>query len=191
MRRIQHEVELKLEISPADLTRLGRHPRVREFAEGRASTRVLRSVYFDTPALDLARRGIGLRLRWADGDVAPVQTVKSRTAESHSRGAVGLFERTEVECRVDGGEPDLAALPDAALARRLRRLLAGKRLRPVFETRMRRTRRWLRDGRHEWTLDLDVGEVRSGAKREPLCEVELELRRGDAGRLYDFALRTR
>jgi inorganic triphosphatase YgiF len=183
------EVELKLEISPADLGRLRRHPRIRELGVGRASSRALRSVYFDTPALDLARRGIGLRLRWADGARAPVQTVKARLIDTRSRGAAGLFERAEVECRVGTGEPDLDVLPDAALRRRLRRILAGKRLGPVFETRMRRTRRWLRDGRHEWTLDLDVGEVRTAARREPFCEVELELRRGDPVRLYDFALR--
>lgn len=181
------EVELKLEISPADLGRLRRHPRIRELAVGRASTRALRSVYFDTSALDLARRGIALRLRWAGGARDPVQTVKARVIGARARAAAGLFERAEVECRVAGDRPDLDALPDAALRRRLRRILAGERLGPLFETRVQRTRRRLRDGRHEWTLDLDVGEVRRAARREPFCEIELELRRGDPRRLYDFA----
>jgi inorganic triphosphatase YgiF len=183
MDEAQREVELKLEISPEDLPRLRRHARVRELAVGRARTRALRSVYFDTRGLALARRGIGLRLRWADGQAHPTQTLKTRAAR-----AAGLFERGEVECTVDGDRPDLDAVPDAALRRRVRRILSGGALEPVFETRMQRTSRLLRDGRHAWTLDLDVGEVRTARAREPFCEVEIELRQGGTACLYAFAL---
>jgi inorganic triphosphatase YgiF len=183
MGEVRREVELKLRISPEDLPRLRRHPRVRELAVGRARTRVLRSVYFDTRDLALAHRGIGLRLRWADGQAHPTQTLKTRAG-----GAAGLFERAEAECRVAGDRPDLDAVPDTALARRVRRALSGARLAPVFETRMRRTSRTLRDGRHAWALDLDEGEVRTASAREPFWEVELELCRGGAARLYAFAL---
>jgi inorganic triphosphatase YgiF len=183
MGEVRREVELKLRISPEDLPRLRRHSRVRELAVGPARTRVLRSVYFDTRDLALARRGIGLRLRWADGQTHPTQTLKTRAG-----GAAGLFERAEAECRVSGDRPDLDAVPDAALARRVRRALSGARLTPVFETRMRRTSRTLRDGRHAWELDLDEGEVCTAKEREPFCEVELELCRGGAARLYAFAL---
>ncbi|HEY5656182.1 MAG TPA: CYTH domain-containing protein [Myxococcota bacterium] len=180
---MEREVELKLEISPRELARLQRHPRVRALSTGPARTATLRSVYFDTRDLALARRGMGLRLRWMGGRRRPIQTLKLRGA-----GATGLFERGEVECSVSGARPDLDALPDAALRRRLRRALAGAALEPVFETRMRRTSRVLREGRDEWSLDLDVGEARTARRRAPFCELELELRRGRAARLYGFAL---
>jgi inorganic triphosphatase YgiF len=183
MGEVRREVELKLGISPEDLLRLRRHPRVGQLAAGPARTRKLRSVYFDTPDLALARRGIGLRLRWTDGQAHPTQTLKTR-----ADGAAGLFERGEAECSIAGDRPDLDAVPDAALRRRVRRILSGAALGPVFETRMRRTSRLLRDGRHEWTLDLDVGEVCTAGAREPFCEVELELCRGGTARLYAFAL---
>jgi inorganic triphosphatase YgiF len=183
MGEVRREVELKLGISPEDLFRLRRHPRVGQLAAGPARTRELRSVYFDTPDLALARRGIGLRLRWTDGQTHPTQTLKTR-----ADGAAGLFERGEAECSVAGDRPDLDAVPDAALRRRVRRILSGAALGPVFETRMRRTSQLLRDGRHEWTLDLDVGEVCTAGAREPFCEVELELCRGGTARLYAFAL---
>jgi inorganic triphosphatase YgiF len=70
----------------------------------------------------------------------------------------------------------------------VRRILGSARLGPVFETRMRRTSRMLRDGRHAWALDLDEGEVCTARAREAFCEVELELCRGGAARLYAFAL---
>jgi inorganic triphosphatase YgiF len=53
---------------------------------------------------------------------------------------------------------------------------------------MRRSRRVLRDGATEWSCDLDVGEVRTATASAPICELELELRRGDPARLYDLAL---
>ena len=183
MAEVRREVELKLGISPDDLLRLRRHPRVGQLAAGPARTRALRSVYFDTPDLALARRGIGLRLRWADGQARAIQTLKTPAG-----GVAGLFERGEAECSVTGDRPDLDAVPDVARRRRVRRILSGAALGPVFETRMQRTSRLLRDGRHEWTLDLDVGEVCTARAREPFCEVELELCRGGTARLYAFAL---
>jgi hypothetical protein len=86
------EIELKLELDPADLNGLQQNPRIRELSTGRAETRQLRSVYFDTPALDLAARGIGLRVRTIGRQ--RIQTVKTRGGG----GGGGLFVRGEFEC---------------------------------------------------------------------------------------------
>jgi triphosphatase len=175
------EIELKLELSEADLHRLQADPRIRELAIGRAVTRSLRSVYFDTRDLDLARRRIGLRLRRVGG--AQIQTVKTR-----GTATAGLFDRGEYEAPVAGDRPDLDAIPDAAVRAQLQRELAGRTLEPIFETEMRRTRRLMREDGDEWTLDADIGEVRAGDRTEPICEIELELRSGDPSRLYALAL---
>ena len=60
------ETELKLLLAPQDLRRLRRDPRIKALQQGRASTRRVHSVYYDTPELSLLRAGLALRLR-SDG----------------------------------------------------------------------------------------------------------------------------
>jgi inorganic triphosphatase YgiF len=175
------EVELKLAIDPDDASRLLRSPLVAELAQGPGRTRSLRTVYFDTPALDLARLGMALRVR-RDGRRL-VQTLKARGPQ---RGA--HFDRLELEATTTSEEPDLALLSDPEQRARVAEAIAGSTLAPVIETRMRRTRRMLRHGQTSLELDLDFGEVTAGGASLPLCEVELELCEGDAAALYDVAL---
>lgn len=176
----QREVELKLEVSPEGLRRLQRHPLVRSLSQGRAVTRTLDSVYFDTRDADLARAGFGLRVR--SSGAQRVQTLKGERS-----AAGGLFERSEFETPIEADEPDLALLPDPALRARLREIVGAQRLEPVFRTEFRRTRRLLRDGETEWTLDADLGEIVADDLRAPIAEIELELRAGSASRLFEFA----
>jgi inorganic triphosphatase YgiF len=175
------EVELKLELSPSEAARVLDHPTVRRYATGPAQTRQLLSVYFDTKDLGLARAGISLRLRHSGAE--HVQTVKWGEG-----AAAGLFERGELEVAATGERPELYAIPDEALRGRVRAALGGDALEPIFETEMRRTHQILRDGLDEWSLDLDAGEVRAQGAREGICELELELVRGDPVRLYELAL---
>jgi len=175
------EVELKLEIRPEDAPRLLRNRFLAEISEGRGRTRSLHTVYFDTPRLDLARLGMALRVR-RDGRRL-VQTLKLRGPQ---RGA--HFDRLEVEAPAASEEPDLGLVPDPELRAQVAEAIAGSALAPVIETRFRRTHRLLRHGETSLELDLDVGEVRAAGESQPLCEVELELREGDAGALYDVAL---
>jgi inorganic triphosphatase YgiF len=177
----QREVELKLALNPGDVARIQEHPALRRAAAGPAQIQHLRSVYFDTADLDLARAGMSLRLR--SGGPQQIQTLKWGERESG-----GLYQRGELETAVDGERPDLHALPDEALRERVQALISDRELVPVFETDMRRTHREMREGADAWDVDLDEGEIRAGAKRERLCELELELREGDRARLYEMAL---
>lgn len=175
------EIELKLEIEPSALPRLARHPRIRASAQGRARTRQLHTVYFDTEDLALARNGLELRIRQADRSFR--QTVK---AEASERGA--LFDRVESECAVEGDAPQVDRIPEPALRERVWRTVAGRPLAPVFETHVRRTRRLLREGDDELELCQDVGEVVAGGVRQAICELELEVRQGSPAFAFDLAL---
>jgi triphosphatase len=175
------EIELKLDASPEDLRRLQRHRLVHSLSQGRAVTQSLVSVYFDTEDHDLAAARFGLRVRHVGR--RRIQTVKG---ERSATG--GLFERTELEVPIDGDEPDLARIPDPELRAELFEILHDKPLVAVFRTEFRRTRRVLRKGDSEWTLDVDHGSIVAGERRAPIHEVELELRAGDPAKLFEFAL---
>jgi inorganic triphosphatase YgiF len=175
------EVELKLAIQPEDASRLLRSQLLAELGQGPGRTRSLHTVYFDTPELDLARLGMALRVR-RDGRRL-VQTLKVRGPQ---RGA--LFDRLEIEAPTTSEAPELDLIADPELRARVAQAIEGSALAPLIETRMRRTRRLLRHGETSLELDLDFGEVKAAGERLPLCEVELELREGDPGALYDVAL---
>jgi inorganic triphosphatase YgiF len=175
------EIELKLEASPEDLRRLQRHPLVHSLSQARAVTQRLESVYFDTEEHDLASARFGLRVRRVG--IRRVQTVKG---ERSATG--GLFERTEFEIPLHGDQPNIARVSDPQLRERLFEIIDGKPLVEVFRTEFRRTRRVLRKGESEWTLDVDDGRIVAGDRSASVHEVELELREGDPARLFEFAL---
>ena len=108
-----------------------------------------------------------------------VQTIKSA-------GNSGPFARDEWESEIEGRAPDLRLAQDTALAP----LLNGKfrrQLKPVFETRVRRTTYPLSSGNSDIALTLDKGKIASGRNSRPLCEIELELKRGDEAELFKVA----
>lgn len=181
------ETELKLSIDSADVAALRRHPLLRHYASAAPLRQKLVSVYFDTPELTFKRRAAALRVRrvarrW-------VQTLKGGgTAQA------GLHRREEWESAIAGKQPELAALrelvePNSEWAAILSDPALAERLRPVFSSHVTRTTWQLRLAQgDEVELALDQGELRHDGMRLPICEIELELKSGQAGSLFDFAL---
>lgn len=123
---------------------------------------------FDTRAFKLRKAGISLRVRH-DGKKT-VQTVKR-----DPKGACGAFTRQEWECEIAGHQPDLDLARNTALAQfNLKKL--GRKLRPVFETDVERVAIPLAHQNHELELAIDHGAVKAGRRREPLSEIELEVK---------------
>jgi triphosphatase len=171
------EVELKLEIDPADAERLADAPVLAGLSGERQE---LLSTYFDTPDEDLRRKGFGLRIRRKTG--RRIQTVKAE-----GEGAAGLFVRPEWECEVKGDRPvlDASAGPLAELfAADVLEMLA-----PLFETRVTRTVFEPEMEGAAIELALDIGEAAAGPHRAALSEIELELKSGDPRVLFDLARR--
>lgn len=175
------EIELKLSLDPAHAARLRSHPLL---AGVKPTTRRLHSVYLDTPAWDLMRRGIALRVRRAGRKW--VQTLKVAAA---SVGA--LSRRPEWEVDLPRGHHDFALLPPDARA-----LLDGLRregvdlelVGPAFATDFRRTAWQVAMGEAVMELALDLGEIRAAGAVLPLSEVEIELKSGPGEALFDLAL---
>ncbi|MDP2619659.1 MAG: CHAD domain-containing protein [Hyphomicrobiales bacterium] len=169
------EVEIKLELAPASLPRLKKIPLIQPIKKTpRRTTEV--STYFDTRNRELHKKGVMLRVRRI-GDRF-VQTIKS--------GKPGLFERGEWETEIASDKPDLDLAAGTALeplvSKKLRR-----RLKPLFETRVRRTVYPLSNEARSIALTLDRGTIDSEGRSAPLCEIELELERGNLAELFAVA----
>jgi triphosphatase len=177
---ISTEVELKLAARPDDLPGLKRAL----MAMARVSTQEkLISTYYDTPDSALKQRGLTLRVRNQGGHF--LQTVKEGDP-----AAGDLLSRGEWEDAVSESRPDPAAgqsgprLPEGAAAD----------LRPFFVTDVTRTI-FAIEPLPGTAIEaaVDEGEIRVADKdrAEPISEVELELKGGDAAALYDLASRLR
>jgi inorganic triphosphatase YgiF len=173
----EREVELKLELDCADVGRFARLEALNGF-ESAAADQV--AVYYDTPKSALRRAGFSLRVRRSGGRF--VQTMKL-----HRPGGGALLDRPEWEQPVDDMAPDLAALEATPLASALSLDKLRKSLAPRFEIRVERRRWTIALRASEIELVLDEGTVVFGKRTEPLCEIELELKKGDEAVLFEMA----
>jgi len=139
------------------------------------------STYYDTPDLVLKRQGLSLRVREQGGRF--IQTVKTGGPTGG-----GVLTRGEWEDELVESRPDPRAaqggvhLPDG---------IAGE-LQPLFATDVTRTTVAIEPApATRIEAAIDEGEIRAagGDGTEPISEIELELRSGDAAALFDVALR--
>ena len=165
-----------MSLPPGSLPALKRAPLLRSFKETPKRTTEV-SVYFDSDKHKLRKKGLMLRVRRV-GD-RYVQTIKAT-------GKEGPFERDEWEAEIAGKDPDLSLARGTALES----LLNGKlrrEIKPLFETRVRRTLYPILDDTRAIALTVDRGTIDAGRRSAPLCEIELELERGNARALFDLA----
>ena len=169
------EVELKLELDPADR---GRLEAANLFATTHGETARLVSTYFDTPDLDLRKAGYSLRIR-RKGAIR-IQTIKADAA-----AAAGLFVRPEWERSVKTDKPllDATSGPLAQIVGRD----ALEHLDGLFVTDVRRTTRIINAQGTRFECAIDDGEIRAGQRSIAVCEIELELDNGSPQSLFDFA----
>jgi triphosphatase len=177
------ETEIKLRASRATLAALRDHPLLKKRNKSGWEQRELFNQYFDTPARDLAKAKIALRIR-RDGEVF-IQTLKTR-----GQSVAGLSERNEYDWNLQSAELDLSKLDDscwpAALAE-----LDKHQLVPIFTTDFIREKAEIAWGRGKAKVvieaALDLGKVIAGEGEEEICELELELRQGEPNALLELA----
>lgn len=175
------EIELKFLIDESGARKLRSRIKALPGLEGAPVNRTLRSVYYDTPDEALRRAGIALRMR-RDGR-SWVQTVKAK-AVSHG----GLQTAREAEAPAPGGTLNLNLIPDADLRQTVANLTEGAELHPVSETAIKRHLATVRiNGTARAELAVDQGEIIAGEARGTLHELEIELKEGSVGALFDLA----
>ena len=169
------EIELKLELDPADRLRLQRAMPPQAVKSER---RRLVSTYFDTPDGAVRRAGYELRVR---------RHGKRRTQTVSAAGAspAGDCWRGEWERDLPGDSPVLDGTGDpllqaigAAEAGRLAAVFVGETDRAIWQVLVAGA---------DVEISLDSGSIHAGEARQPVCDVELELRGGPPRALFDLA----
>ncbi|PPD47613.1 MAG: hypothetical protein CTY12_03700 [Methylotenera sp.] len=179
---MKDEVELKLSIDSKDAPRLLRHPAIANACIDIPNTHKLISVYYDTPDLKLLEAGISLRVRHVSG--CWIQSVKST-----GRSLTGLHQRMEWENVIAANHPDYTKILDPVLIKLFTDQKLRNALRPIFQTEIRRSEWQLAfDNGDKIELALDLGQLVVDNKSESISEIELELKAGHTGRLFDLAL---
>ncbi len=174
------EIELKLALAPDDVGRLRRHEVLRALKNGPVATRRLVSVYFDTPDFALRRKKVVLRIRHIG--TKRIQTLKQDPLPGRS-----ALVRGEWETPVTADRPELDRIGNAKLRALVAPQFDGDAMRDVFVTDIQRTVWPLKLGRNEIACMLDIGEIRANGRRQPVCELELELALGGRAALFRLA----
>lgn len=181
MTAVATETELKLRFSPSCLHAVLSSP-VLASPRG-ARTQKLFATYFDTPALHLWRNRVALRVRREGGRW--LQAVKGGgTVES------GVHARLEIESVIGSDRPDVSVLPFHPITKILRSRKIAAALVPVLHTEITRSSRLLEPVPGVLIeAAIDRGVIRSGRRRELICELELELKSGPVSALFGLAQR--
>jgi inorganic triphosphatase YgiF len=139
---------------------------------GRVTRIHLQAFYFDTPARDLVRARIALRLRlegeqWVQTLKMPGENSLSRIEINHNRPSPDL------DLSVYAAEPFAAVLAKHAGA-----------LAISYETDVLRTLRRARTPLGSVEIAFDAGLLRAGALELPISEIEFELKRGQLAAVF-------
>ncbi len=178
------EVELKLAATSEAMDTLIASPLLRGHARSSLRSRQLVTTYYDTDDHRLSRRQLALRVRQAGRKF--VQTLKTA---SEGRGAATV--RGEWEVELPEPTPQLTAFNDPAVLD-LTGLILPDELQPTFQTRFRRQAmlvEWPDANRQPAQIEIafDRGSIRAGSAESPICELELELKRGEPRALFELA----
>lgn len=172
------ELEYKLAVpTPALLEQILFDPEIAKARRGGYRMIAMSTVYYDTPDRRLSSRRWTLRLRQENDDL--VATLKT-PGQGRARG--------EWECRARSIQEAIPQLLDAGAPAELTQLLADQPLHPVCAAQF--TRRACQVSFPDGTvceLCGDVGALTGDGKEEALCEIEVELKSGDAAAAQAFA----
>ena len=165
------EIEMKLAITNEEAEKLQDCQFIKKLAiTEKPKIKQIKTDYYDTPALNLAKHGVALRIR-QQGDKF-YQTLKTA-----GEAKQGLHQRQEWEHEIKNSTIDLNLLPEQ-YAESLKAFI--DKLQPIFTTEFKRTAWILKVGQQtEVELVLDQGLIKAANHQQAISEVEIELKQGD------------
>ena len=143
-----------------------------------SKTQFLHNVYFDTVQWNLRQLDMGLRIRSCDGK--SVQTIKTA-----GRVIGGLHQRPEYNEPIEGLRPKLAFFNNKIWPKNYDIKKLEQQLTPIFSTDFER-KTWLIEIADDTLIEVayDNGFIETNQGKVALCEIELELVKGDAKQLF-------
>lgn len=171
------EIELKLLFEPEAQTVISHH--LAAMALGRSQKKRLITTYYDTPDLQLKQAGLSLRVR-RSGSLR-IQTLKTDREDGQL-----AIHRGEWEWSIRHDHPDMDVLSDTPYGALITAL--ATRLTPVWVSHIDRTTHTLPYNGAMVEAALDEGHVQSGNARDPVRELEFELKDGPVRAIYALAL---
>ncbi|WP_137674279.1 CYTH domain-containing protein [Agarivorans sp. Toyoura001] len=176
---MNNEIEIKLLATPQCASVL--LARLNQYSVLQTEVKTLTSVYFDTADHQLMRWGMGLRIRSGDGD--NVQTIKT-----DGLAVGGLHQRPEYNCVINANRPQLALFDQVEWPAGADLSHIDTQLSPLFTTTFDR-QTWLVDLANDTLIEVafDQGALTASAEQEAICEIELELVKGDVSQLFELA----
>lgn len=172
------ELEYKLAVNhPALLEQILFDKQIAEVRQSNYRLIDMATIYYDTPDHRLSTRRWTLRLRQENSRLAA--TLKT-PGEGRARG--------EWECEANHIQAAIPLLLEAGAPAELTEILDGEQLIPVCAAQFSRRAADLvfADGT-VCELCGDIGMLAGGANEETLCEIEIELKSGDADTAAAFA----
>jgi triphosphatase len=150
-------------------------------------TKVLTNHYFDTPDRILRQHKIGLRIRGNNRKY-------EQTLKTAGNSVGGLHQRSEYNVQLDElkkqnvNVPELRLFPQSAWPKTIDVDPLQAKIETLFSTHFER-RIYLLEFPDGDIVELvwDLGEVTSGNKSVPICEIELELKKGTTAALFKLA----
>ncbi len=171
------EQEIKLCVEQSDTLDLSTLSSIASLMQSEIKSNNLVSTYFDTLALDLMQRGLGLRMRCCNGQW--LQTVKTSGVVVN-----GFHQRDEWEHELASPNWNISKLKDTALADIVSDNAIWDNISELFTTDfIRQTIQLMLADGSEIELAYDRGEVRCGNSSEIIHEIELELKSGSVEQL--------
>lgn len=143
-----------------------------------SKTQFLHNVYFDTAQRRLRKYDMGLRVRSCEGK--SVQTIKTA-----GRVIGGLHQRPEYNEPIDGLRPELARFKSKIWPENCDIEILEQQLIPIFSTDFER-QIWLIEMADDTLIEVayDSGFIETNQGKISLCEIELELVKGDSKQLF-------
>lgn len=173
------EIELKLRlVDPTICDRILNDPLLLALASNEEPRiEMMEATYYDTTDHGLLQDEIAYRIRQENGNY--VATVKTSNKSSS-----GLHMRGEWNIDMDEATPDISPFLKEAIGDRLQTAVGTNSLRPLLVTRFKRNLLDLTlDDGSKVELAVDLGEIVVSDQKEPIAEIELELKDGNVAQL--------